>query len=161
MPDAALSPVALALGRVPTGLYVVTALTPAGPLGFVATFVVQVGFAPPTISVAVGHGRAPLAAMRATGRFAVSILDAASSRLMGAFFKKYAEGTSPFDHVEHTPAPDGGAPVLSGALAWLDCRVAGEHETGDHVVVFGEVTAAALAREGEPSVHLRKNGLGY
>ena len=161
MPDAALTPVALALGRVPTGLYVVTALAADGPLGFVGSFVVQVGFAPPTLCVAVGRGRAPLAAMRAAGRFAVSILDPESSRLMGAFFRKYAPGETPFDHVEHAPAPGGGPPILTGALAWLSCRVTGEHETGDHVVVFGEVTDAALAREGDPSIHLRKDGLGY
>jgi flavin reductase (DIM6/NTAB) family NADH-FMN oxidoreductase RutF len=156
-----LSPVALALGRVPTGLYVVTAQSADGPLGFIGSFVVQVGFAPPTICVAVGRGRAPLAAMRSSGRFALSILDPESARLMGHFFKKYEGGETPFDHVDHTFAPDGGPPVLTGALAWLSCRVSGEHETGDHVVVFGEVTDAHLAREGDPTVHLRKNGLGY
>jgi hypothetical protein len=31
----------------------------------------------------------------------------------------------------------------------------------DHVVVFGEVVEASLLREGEPSTHVRKNGLGY
>ena len=46
-------------------------------------------------------------------------------------------------------------------LAWLDCKVVGEFETGDHVVVFGEVTEGDLLREGDSSVHLRKDGLGY
>jgi flavin reductase (DIM6/NTAB) family NADH-FMN oxidoreductase RutF len=161
MPDAALSPVALALGRVPTGLYVVTADAGEGPLGFVGSFLVQVGFDPPTICVAVGQGRAPLAAMRAAGRFAVSILDPESSRLMGAFFKRYEPGQTAFDHVAHAPTPGGGPPILTGALAWLACRVTGEHATGDHVVFFGAVTDAGLAREGDPSVHLRKNGLAY
>ena len=41
------------------------------------------------------------------------------------------------------------------------CEVTGEHPVGDHVVVFGAVTHAALLREGDPSIHLRKNGLGY
>jgi flavin reductase (DIM6/NTAB) family NADH-FMN oxidoreductase RutF len=51
--------------------------------------------------------------------------------------------------------------VLSSALAWLECALEGEHETGDHVVVFGRVTDGRLVREGEPTVHLRKNGLAY
>ncbi|MEM7307102.1 MAG: flavin reductase family protein [Planctomycetota bacterium] len=161
MSEPDLSPLALAMGRIPTGLYVVTSTSEGAPLGFVGSFLMQVGFEPPTVCVAVGKGRDHLDAMRASGRFAVSILDGPSSKIMGAFFKKYEGGETAFDHVEHAAAPDGGPPVLSGALAWLSCRVTGEHETGDHVVVFGEVTDAAPAREGDPSVHLRKNGLAY
>jgi flavin reductase (DIM6/NTAB) family NADH-FMN oxidoreductase RutF len=160
-PSTDLSPIALALGRIPSGLYVVTAEADSGPLGFVGSFLTQVGFTPPMICLAVGQGRAPLPAIRAAGRFAVSILDAESSRLMGAFFKKYGAGESPFDHVEHASPPGGGPPILNAALAWLACRLTGEHATPDHVVLFGEVTTAALARPGDPSVHLRKNGLGY
>lgn len=155
-----LSPLALALGRVPTGLYVVATREGDTPLGFVGSFLMQVSFEPPTICVAVGRGRAHLEAIRASGRFAVSILDAASSGVMGAFFKRHPEGESAFDHVEHGPSP-GGMPVLGAALAWLDCAVSGEHEAGDHVVVFGTVEAAELLREGDPSIHLRKNGLDY
>ena len=95
--------------------------------------------------------------MRDSGRFAISILDAESSGLMKPFFGKDGD---PFDQVDHTRL-DSGSTVLDGALAWLDCRVAGEHSTGDHVVVFGVVEGASLQREGEPKIHLRKNGLGY
>jgi len=155
-----LSPLARALGRVPTGLYIVSTRDGDRPLGFVGSFVMQVGIDPPTVCVAVGKGRDHLAAMRASGRFGLSILDGASSGSMGAFFKKYEGGETAFDHVEHAAAP-GGCAVLPGALAWLECEVTGEHEVGDHVVVFGRVTAGELGREGEPSIHLRKNGLGY
>lgn len=154
------SPLARALGRVPTGLYVVATRGPDGPLGFVGSFVTQVGFEPPTLCVAIGKGRDHLAAIRASERFAVSVLDPASRGVMGAFFKRYAGTESAFDHVAHATSP-GGAPILTDALAWLDCRVAGEHETGDHVVVFGTVTDGALLREGEPTTHVRKDGLGY
>lgn len=160
MSDAELSPVALALGRVPTGLYVVATRDGDAPVGFVGSFVMQVGFEPPTMCVAVGKARGPLEAIRGAGRFSISILDPESQGCMGAFFKKYEGGEGPFDHLETSTAP-GGMPVLDAALAWVECRVSGEHETGDHVVVFGEVEAGALQREGEPATHLRKNGLGY
>lgn len=158
-PTTDLSPLALALGRVPTGLYVVSTAAPEGPVGFVGSFVMQMGFEPPTMCVGVGHGRGPLEAIRAHGSFALSILDKDSQGLMGAFFKQHESG-GPFDQVDHEPAPSG-CPVLSGALAWMDCKVSGEHALEDHVVVFGTVEAAALLREGDPSVHLRKNGLSY
>lgn len=154
------SPVARALGRIPTGLYIVTSKHADGSLGFVGSFVMQVGFDPPTVCVAVGQKRAQLDAIQASGRFALSILDADSSRLMGAFFKKYPEGESALDHVETKDSP-GGLPILSEALAWLDCQVTGLHKTGDHVVFFGTVEHGEALREGDPSVHLRKNGFSY
>lgn len=154
------SPLAQALGRVPTGLYVVSTTREGKPLGFVGSFLMQVGLQPPSVCVAIGSGREHLAAVRARGRFAVSILDGASQGLMGAFFKKSEPGQSPYDGLERLTTP-GGETVLAGALAWLECALTGEHATGDHVVVFGTVEHGALLRPGDPAVHLRKNGLSY
>jgi flavin reductase (DIM6/NTAB) family NADH-FMN oxidoreductase RutF len=156
---AELSPIALALGRVPTGLYVVTTRVGGTPLGFVGSFVMQVGFEPPTLSVAIGRGRDHLTAIRESGRFAVSVLDGESQGLMKPFFKS-DPANGPFDQLEHHDTA-AGSPVLDGALAWLDCLVTGEHDVGDHVVVFGEVREAHLARGGDPSIRLRRNGLDY
>jgi flavin reductase (DIM6/NTAB) family NADH-FMN oxidoreductase RutF len=154
------TPLALALGRVPTGLFVVTTAGPDGPLGFIGSFLTQVGIDPPTLCVAVGTERGPLPALRASGRFGVSILGDGDRGVMGAFFKKHEPGAGPFDELAVEAAP-GGSPVLSDALAWLECRIEGEHATGDHVVLFGTVEAGNLGREGDPAVHLRKSGLGY
>ncbi len=154
------TPLARALGRVPTGLFIVATKGPEKPLGFVASFVVQVGFQPPTVSVAVGQDRDHLEAIRASGRFAVSILDKESAGLMGPFFMQYEDDETAFDHVAHEDSP-GGMPILTGSLAWLDCAVSGEHDAGDHVVVFGTVENADLLREGDPTIHLRKDGLSY
>lgn len=151
---------AQALSRIPSGLFIVSTLDGERPLGFLGSFVQQVGFAPPSVCVAVGKDRDHLAAMRASGAFTVSVIDGESEKLMGRFFKKYAPGEGPFDGLEVELAPSG-APYLSGALAWLDCKVSGEHTTGDHVVVFGTVADGAQLRPGDPSIHLRKNGLGY
>jgi flavin reductase (DIM6/NTAB) family NADH-FMN oxidoreductase RutF len=151
---------ASALGRVPTGLYVVTTLSGGAPVGFVGSFAMQMGFAPPVMAVAVGKDRAHLAAIRASGKFALSILDKSTESVMGRFFRKYEPGAGPFDGLELAHAA-GGTPVIPSALAWMECKLTGEHATGDHVVVFGEVVDAKLCREGEPSIHLRKNGLGY
>lgn len=154
------SPLAEALGRIPTGLYVVSTLENGQPLAFIGSFLMQVGFEPPTVCVAIGRDRAHLAAVRASGRFAVSILDAASQGLMGHFFKGYPEGETAFDHIENEPAP-GGPPILSESLAWFDCRFSGEYDAGDHIVVFGVVEEGQCLRAGDPVTHLRKNGLGY
>jgi flavin reductase (DIM6/NTAB) family NADH-FMN oxidoreductase RutF len=159
MPEAT-SQVARALGRIPSGLFIVTTRDGDRPVGFLGSFVMQMGFEPPTVCVAVGKERGPLPAMRAHGHFALSILDGQSRGLMTPFLKRPPPGKTPFDGLalRHSAS---GCPVLKEALAWLDCRIRSEHETGDHVVVFGEVVEAELLRDGEPHVHVRKNGLGY
>lgn len=154
-----------ALGRLASGLFIVTTRDERGhPMGFLGSFVQQVSLDPPTVMVAVAKGREHLDAIRAAGRFGVSVLGEEDKGLMKPFFKKPEDG-SPFDDVAHGSAPDGakgaGSPVLEDALAWFDCRVAGEHNAGDHVVVFGVVESGARAREGEPLTHTRKNGLRY
>jgi flavin reductase (DIM6/NTAB) family NADH-FMN oxidoreductase RutF len=154
------SDLALALGRIPTGLYIVTTDPGGEPIGFVGSFVMQVGFEPPVVCVAIGKDRAHLAAIRETRHFGLSILDGSSEALMKRFFRKHEPGTSPFDGLA-TSRGAAGSTVLGDALAWLDCRWRGEHDAGDHVVVFGEVVDGKLARGGDPSIHLRKTGLGY
>lgn len=154
------SPLGLALGRLPTGLYIVSVPAEPEPVGFVGSFVMQVAFEPPSVCVAIKQGRAHLDAIRCAGRFGISILDEHSQGAMKAFFKKSPDGQGPFAQLPFTSAP-GGAPLLDSALAVLDCRWTGEYVCGDHVVVFGAVEAGRLQRAGDPSVHLRRDGLGY
>lgn len=153
-----------ALGRIPSGLFIVTTRDDRGrPLGFLGSFVQQMAIQPPTVAVAIAKERDHLDAVRATGRFAVSVLGEDHKHLMKPFFKGPGEG-SPFDDVAHRSSEGAGGaagpPVLDEALAWVECRVAGEHNAGDHVVVFGVVEAGSGAA-GAPLVHTRKNGLRY
>ena len=161
MPEPTLhTPLARALGRIPCGLYILTTESAGAPLGFLASFVMQTGFSPPTLCVAIGKDRPHLAAIRSSSRFALSILDPASSGSMTPFFKQLPAGVSPFDGLATAPTASGSL-VLCDALAWLDCRLHSTHDSPDHTVVFGEVVAGQLLREGDPKVHLRRNGLSY
>lgn len=158
-PSVPLASLAEALGRVPSGLFIVTTRLADATLGFVGSFVQQVGFDPPTVMVAIAAGRDHLAGVRESGRFAVSVLGEGDRGLMKPFFKASTSGT-PFDQVA-THTTSRGATVLADALAWLDCRVTGEQDVGDHTVVFGVVEEGARTRDAAPLVHVRKNGLGY
>ncbi len=39
----------------------------------------------------------------------------------------------------HTPAPVTDAPLVDGALAWLECATYAQHDGGDHTIVVGRV----------------------
>jgi 3-hydroxy-9,10-secoandrosta-1,3,5(10)-triene-9,17-dione monooxygenase reductase component len=155
-----LTPIARALGRIPSGLYIVTTVEDGRPIGFLGSFVQQLGFDPPVVCVAVAKNRPHLAHIEGHGGFALSVLDEASQGAKSAFLRRLPEGVTPFDGLRVGPTATG-RPVLLEALAWVDCRLTGKHDVGDHVVVFGTVIEGALQREGDPHVHLRKNGLGY
>lgn len=47
-----------------------------------------------------------------------------------------------------------GAPVLDGAIGYLDCRVEHAYDGGDHTIFVGRVEAAG-ARDGEPLLYFR------
>ncbi|MFO1011318.1 MAG: flavin reductase family protein [Planctomycetota bacterium] len=160
MPPDELPPLARALGRIPSGLFIVTTVVDGRPAGFLASFVMQASLTPPIVSVAVGRDRPILADLRRAGAFAVSVLDVESRRAMSAFTRRLGDGETPFDRLAlaRTPA---GLPALAESLAWFECLIVGEQAAGDGVLVLGEVVAGALLREGEPHVHLRKNGLSY
>jgi len=58
-----------------------------------------------------------------------------------------------FDGLSHRTEVTG-APILDAALAWLDCRMHGAHEGGDHTIFVGEVLAGD-AQDGEPLLFYR------
>jgi flavin reductase (DIM6/NTAB) family NADH-FMN oxidoreductase RutF len=152
--------ISAALGRIPSGLFIVTTRLRGEPLGFLGSLVQQVGFDPPTLCIAMAKDRPQSTSFAEAGRFALSILDEASVGLRTVFLKRLPDGQSPFDGL-HVGASASGMPVLLDALAWLDCRIVAQKDTGDHVVLFGEVDGAQVLRPGRPHVHLRKNGLSY
>ena len=52
------------------------------------------------------------------------------------------------DGVDHT-LTESGCPILSDALAWLECEAQDFVAVGDHTLVIGEVLAGEVAGRGE------------
>ncbi len=154
--------VGAALGRIPSGLFVVTWRDGDCDRGMLASWVMQAGFEPPMLTVAVGHSRDLLAAVRAGRPFVVNVLAESQRSLLGRFGKPDDDPFSGLT-IDRTAA---GIAALADAAAWLECRpqpeaVGGALSVGDHVVVVATVTAAGSGGEKQPLVHLRKNGLRY
>ena len=158
------SPIALALGRIPSGLFVFTTGIHGGSgadraTGMLSSFVQQVGFEPPVILAGVHRDRDALDIVRRTGRFCVSVLDGNSKHLLGHFASGFAPGVDPFEGLK--VATHEGVPYLPEAVAWMACEVVGEGDWTDHVAVAGKVIAGDRRDDAAPSVHVRVNGLSY
>jgi flavin reductase (DIM6/NTAB) family NADH-FMN oxidoreductase RutF len=151
---------AQALGRVPSGLFVVTVRRGEDETGMLASWVQQCSFEPPQVTVCLRRGRAINAWLSDGAAFAVNVLGEGQTALVRHFGRGFDPGEPAFTGLL-IERPDGAAPVLADALAYLDCRVAGRCVAGDHDVLIGSVVGGRLLRDGAPYVHVRKNGLSY
>lgn len=148
-----------ALGRIPSGLYAVGAVSSGRRIGMLCSFVEQAGFDPPMISLALGRDRPLREILDRGGLFALNVLGQEDKKLLAAF----ASGREDDPFASFPLVGNGhGVPQLAEALAWMACRPCGSVPAGDHVVYVAEVVEGCLHREGgEPMIRVRKNGLAY
>lgn len=151
---------AAALGRIPSGLFVVTARHGDAETGMLASWVQQCAFEPPLISLAIKHGRDITTWLTENAPFNVNILDDSQTDLLIHFGRGFALGDPAFTGLE-VERPPGKPPILSEALAYLECRVVRSLPAGDHDLFIGEVVGGRLLNEGHPMVHIRKSGFHY
>jgi flavin reductase (DIM6/NTAB) family NADH-FMN oxidoreductase RutF len=152
--------IATALGRIPSGLFIVSWRDGDSDRTMLASWVMQAGFAPPAVTLAVAVSRDLLAAIAAGTPFVVNILGESQRPLLARFGRPATPGEDPFAGLDIVRSP-GGAAALVAAAAWLECRGTAQAAAGDHVIVVAEVTAAG-GGSGEPAlVHTRRNGLRY
>jgi 3-hydroxy-9,10-secoandrosta-1,3,5(10)-triene-9,17-dione monooxygenase reductase component len=151
-----------AIGRVPSGVFILTAQHNDQPVAMMASWVQQAAFEPPVVTVAVAKQRPITDSIRRAKRFALSVLAEHNSL---SLMKKYARGISPnedpFQGVATLETP-AGVPVLADALAWLDCSLLSVCDYhADHELFIGEVTAGDILKDGAALTHQRGNGFHY
>jgi flavin reductase (DIM6/NTAB) family NADH-FMN oxidoreductase RutF len=149
-----------ALGRVPSGLFILGVHRDGVDSAMLVSWVQQCAFDPPHVSVALKQGRELTDQFHQGSPFVLSVLEANQKDMLSHFGRGFAPGQPPFEGLAMSRTGDG-SPYLSKALAYLECRVSGSVVAGDHVVFAAEVTDGALLNPGDPRVHIRKNGLQY
>jgi flavin reductase (DIM6/NTAB) family NADH-FMN oxidoreductase RutF len=161
-PEALKSTVGRALGRVPSGVFILTTRDGDGrTAAMMASWVQQAAFHPPAVSVAIGKDRPIREFVGRGSAFALSILGEHDTPLMKKYARGMDPGADPFQGVNviETPARQ---PVLADALAWLEGRVTNVFDFGgDHDLLAAEVTAGDILRAGASFTHLRGNGFHY
>jgi flavin reductase (DIM6/NTAB) family NADH-FMN oxidoreductase RutF len=151
---------AAALGRIPSGLFVLTARHGDHETGMLASWVQQCSFDPPRVSVAVRKGRYVLDWLTDEAAFVVNVIPEDGKPLIAHFGKGFEPGEPAF--AGRPVSRDGdGPPVLLESHAYLLCRVCERFDAGDHVLVVGRVEGGVVLNPGTPAVHVRKNGLKY
>lgn|SRR5512146_1188633 len=143
------------LGRFATGVTIVAAGGET-PCGMTVNAFTSVSVEPPLLLVCVTRSSELYAAVRGEGSFAVSVLSAQQEHL-ARYFADHGRprGAAEFAAVSWQPGPATGAPVIEGALAWLECAVETSYPGGDHEIFVGSVVAVGTGPEREALVFYR------
>ena len=149
-----------ALGRVPSGLFVVTAKHKDGEDAVLASWVNQCSFDPPGLTVALGVTRQARLLVEASQAFIVNVLGKNSNDLMKHFFKTPAPGVSVFDGLKVGKGFHD-IKVLNDAVAYMECELREQTAFGDHIVYTGEIVGGKMLKGGDPYFHVRDNGFNY
>ncbi|MBW0115635.1 flavin reductase family protein [Pseudonocardia sp. KRD-169] len=123
------------LGHFVSGIVVITASGPDGPLGFTCQSFSSLSLEPPLVSFAPSRTSTTWPRIREVGAFCVNVLAADHQELSSGFARS---GVDKFAGVTWQPGPSG-APVLDGVSAWIDCELRDEFDGGDHTIVVGQV----------------------
>ena len=151
-----------ALGRISGGLYIITAQKADVSGAMLASWVTQASFKPLGLTIAVAKDRAIESMMHAGDKFVLNVLEEGNYQtLMRHFLKRFAPGADRFAGVKTQPATNG-SPILTDALAYMECQVVSRMELSDHHIVYAIVDNGRVSNpDALPAVHHRKVGNHY
>jgi flavin reductase (DIM6/NTAB) family NADH-FMN oxidoreductase RutF len=134
--------------RLTHGVYVIGVVDGEKRNAFTAAWVMQASFDPLLVVLSINRQHSCYGTLKKGRAFSVNVLKKGQLDL-AAHYGRPADA----DKLASTSWTTGltGAPLLTDALAWLECEVAVEHPAGDHVLVLGKVIGGELLdAEAEP-----------
>ncbi|OKH21686.1 diflavin flavoprotein A [Hydrococcus rivularis NIES-593] len=151
-----------ALGRISSGLYIITAKKGDLSSAMVASWVMQASLEPLGVAIAVAKDRAIESILHAGDRFVLNVLEEGNyQKLMRHFLKRLPSGSDRFTGIKTYPASNGAA-ILADALAYMECEVNSRMECSDHWIIYSTATTGRVAKpDALTAVHHRKVGNHY
>lgn len=151
-----------ALGRISSGLYLITAQKGEISGAMLASWVIQASLEPMGVAIAVAKDRAIESLMHPGDHFVLNVLEEGNEqRLMKHFLKRFPPGGDRFEGIKTYQAKNG-SPILADALAYLECQVTSRADCSDHWIIYSTVQTGRVAKvEGLTAVHHRKVGNHY
>ncbi len=141
------------LSRYPTGVSVLTVEADGQRLGLTLGSLTGLSLDPPLVGFAISKDAAMHELLREAGGCAISVLAAGQDGLA----QHFARGVPPIAmwHGFATEPAAHGAPLLVGALGWLECVVRDEVPAGTHTFFVCDVARMEHGVDAPPLVRLR------
>jgi flavorubredoxin/flavin reductase (DIM6/NTAB) family NADH-FMN oxidoreductase RutF len=151
-----------ALGRLSSGLYIITAQKTDVTSAMFASWVMQASMNPLGVAIAVAKDRAIESLLHVGDRFVLNVLEEDNYQtLMKHFLKRFPPGSDRFANIKTYPASNG-CPILADALAYMECEVTTRIECSDHWIIYSSVQTGRVAKlDALTAVHHRKVGNHY
>lgn len=135
------------LGHYPTGVCAITAISPDGvPAAMIVGSFTSVSLDPPLVGFFPDKQSSSWSAISVCDGFCVNVLGSSQEDLCR---KLASKDSRKFEGIAHSSSPRG-APLIDGALAWIDCSTHSVSEAGDHLLVLGAVESFEVAAPGDP-----------
>ena len=132
------------IGNFASGVTIITTREQDTNYGLTASAVTSLTMEPPMLLVCINKNTGTQAAISRTGTFGVNILGQEQAHLAYQFAKPQSDK---FEGVDFSYGSLLGVPLLTGALARIECRVAADVEAGTHRVFLAEVDSAETSGE--------------
>ncbi|MCG8447996.1 MAG: flavin reductase family protein [Pirellulales bacterium] len=148
------------LGRVTSGIYILTAGSGDRATGMLASWVMQAGFEPPMVSVAIKSGRYVGEWLTNGEPFVLNVVAEKQFDFLKHFGSGFEPGEPAFDGISITHCPRG-IPILTDCLGHLQCEPVSHADSGDHRIFLARVVRGKLSSDSPPMTHVRKSGSHY
>ncbi|MBE9051620.1 diflavin flavoprotein [Nostocales cyanobacterium LEGE 11386] len=151
-----------ALGRLSSGLYIMTARKGDVKSAMLASWVTQASINPLGVAIAVAKDRAIESLLHVGDRFVLNVLEEDNYQsLMKHFLKRFSPGADRFADIKTYTATNG-CPILVDTLAYMECEVTSRMECSDHWIIYSTVQTGRVARlDALTAIHHRKVGNHY
>jgi 3-hydroxy-9,10-secoandrosta-1,3,5(10)-triene-9,17-dione monooxygenase reductase component len=139
------------LGHFCTGVVIVTATHDGEPVGMTCQSFSSLSLSPPLVMFSPARTSTTWPRIRQAGSFAVNIL----AEDQGALCRVFAvSGADKFADVQWEPGVTG-APLIAGALAYIECHLEAVLAGGDHDIVLGAPIALSEQADRAPLLFFR------
>ena len=141
------------MGHFATGVTVITSIRSSGEMhGLTANAFTSVSLVPPLLLVCIDKKAESYPCFDESKIFTVNVLASDQEALSRRFA---VTGGDKFEGVSYKVGANG-APILDGALAFLECKVTQKIDGGDHTIYIGEIEQAETkTAEGKPLLFFR------
>jgi flavin reductase (DIM6/NTAB) family NADH-FMN oxidoreductase RutF/rubredoxin len=137
--------------KITYGLYVVSSRKGDRFNGHVSNTVFQVSADPPLFAIATHKDNLTTSYIRASGVFSVSVLQQdVDLQFLGPWGFSSGNETDKFAGAIFTEGKSGAPILLDKTIAYIDCEVKKEIDTGSHILFIGEAVDAAVLDGGQP-----------
>lgn len=146
------------LGYYPTGVSAITAMDEGGrPIGLVVGTFSSVSLDPPLVGFLPDKSSSTWPKLERAGKFCVNVL---ASDQLDVCKQLAGKAADKFAAVEYTVS-DHDLPVVTGALATIECELHSVTDAGDHFFVLGRVLRLEATRDADPMLFFRGRYGGF